>query len=261
MKIRFGAILVALTIFMSGCASTPQQPVYLSHDAIGSQSGSIGVAMTKLPKLDTHIPGANCLLCLAAASLANSTLTSHAQTLSYEDLPQQKVEVANLLRKKGANAVVIEDSLDVNALPDFGTKGANIALKDFSSLQQKYKIDKLLVIDITALGFIRTYSTYFPTSDPKALLRGAGYLVNLKNNTYDWYQPVDVIKSADQNWDEPPKFPGLTNAYYQALEIGKDDFLKPLAGDAVTAITKPVASTSVSSPVATNSAPAQSTVQ
>jgi hypothetical protein len=63
------------------------------------------------------------------------------------------------------------------------------------------------------------------------LLQGVGYIVNLKNNTYEWYLPVLVTKAADQNWDEPPKFPGLTNAYFQALEIGKDSFLRPLAGD------------------------------
>jgi len=84
-----------------------------------------------------------------------------------------------------------------------------------------------LVIDITALGFTRTYSAYIPTSDPKSLLRGAGYMVNLSNNTYEWYLPVVVSKGADRNWDEPPKFPALTNAYFQGLELGKDRFLEP----------------------------------
>ena len=84
------------------------------------------------------------------------------------------------------------------------------------------------MIDITALGFTRTYSAYIPTSDPKALLRGAGYIVNLNNNTYEWYMPVIITKSADKNWDEPTKFPGLTNAYFHALELGKDRFFEPL---------------------------------
>lgn len=86
-----------------------------------------------------------------------------------------------------------------------------------------------MVFNITTLGISRTYADYFPTSDPKALLQGSGYLVNLSNNTYEWYLPVNVTKSTDGNWDEPPKFPGLTNAYFQALEIGKDSFLKPFS--------------------------------
>jgi hypothetical protein len=28
--------------------------------------------------------------------------------------------------------------------------------------------------------------------------------------------------SAQGEWDEPPKFPGLTTAYYQAIELAKD---------------------------------------
>jgi len=117
----------------------------------------------------------------------------------------------------------------VGALSDYGTKGPNIAKKDFSALQKKYKVDRLLVIEIASLGFVRTYSAYIPTSDPKGVLQGSGYIVNLNSNTYEWYLPVNISKSADKNWDEPPKFPGLTNAYFQVLELGKDAFLQPFS--------------------------------
>ncbi len=260
MQTRFGLTLAAVAIFLGGCASTPQYAVSLSHDAVGTQAGHIGVAMTPMPKLDTQLPGADCLLCIAAASVMNSSLTSHAHTLTYEDLPQLKNQVAKLLREKGTDAVVIDESLDIDALPDFATKGQNIARKDFSPLGQKYKIDRLVVIDLTALGFIRTYSSYIPTSDPKALLKGTGYIVNLKNNTYDWYQPVTITKSADQNWDESPKYPGLTNAYFQVLELGKDSFLEPFAKEAA-APTPPAAASQQPVPTAALSAPAQSIPQ
>lgn len=244
MKISFGLILGAVALITSGCASVPQQPVSLSHNAIGSQAGRIGVAMTALPKHDTRLPGADCLLCLAAASIANSSLTSHTKTLPYEDLPKLKNKVADLLSKKGSNVTVIEEDLDVKSLKDFSSKEPNAAKKDFSPLRQKYNIDKLLVINITGIGFIRTYSAYIPTSDPQALLEGTGYLVDLDNNTYDWYQTVSITKGADQAWDEPPKFPGLTNAYFQALETGKDRFLEPFTADVVasTSSTKGLAS-------------------
>ena len=110
-------------------------------------------------------------------------------------------------------------------LPNFSSNAANATKKDFHGFQQKYAIDKLLVIDITTLGMLRNYSGYIPTSDPKGVLQGSGYLVNLKTNVYEWYLPVNVTKSAIGKWDEPPKFPGLTNAYFQAMEEGKDSFL------------------------------------
>ena len=217
---------VCAVVILGACATKPQQPVQLAPDAVGPQSGRIGVAMTKLPDVDTHLPGASCLLCMATAAAANSSLTDYAKTLSYEDLPELKNELAKLLAKKGANAIVISDAIDVDNLSSFSGEGTNVAKKDFSPVQQKYGVDKLLLIDITALGFQRTYSAYIPTSDPKGVFRGSASIVNLKSNTYEWYMPVQVLKSADKQWDEPPKFPGLTNAYYQALELGKDQLRK-----------------------------------
>ena len=85
------------------------------------------------------------------------------------------------------------------------------------------------MIEISELGFERTYAAYFPTGEPRAYLRGSGYMVNLANNTYDWYQPVEVRKGTDGKWDEPAAYPGLTNAYYQAIELGKDSYIKALA--------------------------------
>jgi hypothetical protein len=222
-----GIAVVAIAIALAGCASPPQNPVQLGATTLTTKTTRVGVAMSALPKVDTHLPGAGCLLCLAAASLANSTLTAHTRTLPYEELPKLKVDVAELLRKKGIDVTVIAEDLDTSKLPDHSAKGENIARKDYSSLRDKYKVDKLLVIEVSTLGVIRTYSAYIPTSDPKAVLNGIGYMVNLSNNTYEWYLPVNVTKSADRAWDEPPKFPGVTNAYFQTLEIGRDSFLKP----------------------------------
>lgn len=236
-KIRFSLILAAFAVLASGCATVNQMPVALTPNSIDTQAGRIGVVMTALPKTDTYLLGADCLLCMAVASGMNSKLTTHAATLPNEDLPQLKNEVSRLLRKNGTVVTLIEEDVDLKALPDFSTQGPNIAKKDFSSLQRKHQIDKLLVIDITRIGFERTYSGYIPTSDPKGVFAGLGYIVNLKTNTYDWYQPIHVTKSTDQAWDEPPKFPGLTNAYFQSLEIGKDQFLQPFV-DGVKVVNK-----------------------
>ncbi len=227
MKFRIAIAIAGASLFLAGCASPPQQPIELAGEALATGAGRLGIAMTKLPKVDTHLPGASCLLCIAVAAAANSSLTAHAQTLPVEELPQLKNEVADLLRKKGADVTVIAEDLNFETLPDSASKQPNAPPKDFSSLRQKYQMGKLLVIDITMLGVIRTDSAYVPTSDPKGVLQGRGFIVNLTNNTYEWYLPVSITKSTDGKWDEPPKFPGLTNAYFQSLELGRDSFLKP----------------------------------
>lgn len=227
MKMRFALALVAITTFLGGCASAPQLPLPVSKEVMSAKTAKVGVAMTALPKVDTQFPGAGCLLCLAAASLANNALTAHVQTLPYEDLPQLKDQVAKALRGKGLDARAIDEPLDLKNLPSFSSKEPNFATKDFSALKAKYQVDRLVIIDITAIGAWRDYSSYIPTSDPKAVLMGTGYMVNLSNNALEWYLPVAIRKSADQKWDEPPKFPGLTNAYFQAIELGKESFTQP----------------------------------
>lgn len=227
MRWNVGLVVVAVSVMLTGCAVKPQVPVGLTPTAVKADEGRVGVAMTALPKVDTEFPGASCLLCYAFASASNSTLTTHTNTLPHDDLATLKNELAELIRKKGADVVVIQEQIDLKAFPDNAKSGPGIAKKDFSQLQKKYGIEKLLVVEITSLGIVRTYSAYVPTSDPKGSLVGTGYLVNLKTHAYEWYRPVNILKSSENKWDEPPKFPGLTNAYFQALEMGKDQLREP----------------------------------
>ena len=227
MKLRF--VTVALTAsVLAGCVTPPQRAVPLS--TLDAHAGKVGVAMTALPTVDTYMPGAGCLLCLAAASVANSKLTAYSHTLPPEGMPELKNTIAELLRKKGVDAVVINDNLDLKALPKPKAKGPDVASRDFSALRAKYGVDHLVVIEFNELGFERPYASYVPTSDPKGVVAGVGYEVNLSSNTYEWYMPLDVQVSAEGKWDEPPKFPGLTNAYFQALEMSKDNLTKPFSG-------------------------------
>lgn len=215
-------------LFLTGCATKPQLPVALKPAALSAPGTRIGVAMTALPQVDTDFPGANCLLCIAAASMANSSLTTHAKTLGYEDLARLKALLAELIRKRGGEPVVIAEDIKFDAYPERKVgEGVDESRRDFSALQVKHKIDKLLLVNIYAIGFQRTYAAYFPTSDPKAILAGSGALIDLKTQKYDWYKPVAIVRASDGAWDEPPKFPGLSNAYFQMLELGKDEVLTP----------------------------------
>ena len=181
-----------------GCASSPQLPVSFTDNAL---SGRVGVVMTALPKVDTSFPGASCLLCLAAASTANSSLTKHTHLLNADDLLTLKDGIAGRLRKKGIDATVIAESLNVKQLKDFTGGGVNVAKKDFRDLKDKYKVDHLVVIDIASLGFVRNYSAYFSTGDPAAQLTGTVSVVNLSTNAYDFYAQIDEFKGAEGNWD------------------------------------------------------------
>jgi len=228
MKTYLAVALCLATLLLGACATAPQSPVSLTSDAL-SHGTRVGVAMTKMPKVDTEFPGAGCLLCLAAASVANSSLTSYTHTLNPEELPKLKDKVADLVRKKGGDVevIVVAEDLDVRQLKKFDGSGTNLAKQNFGPLKDKYKVDKLIVIDIAELGFVRNYASYIPTGEPRAELHGTLSMVNLSSNAYELYVPLQLEKTAEGAWDEAPKFPGLTNAYYQVLELGKDAVTSP----------------------------------
>jgi hypothetical protein len=216
---------VAATLLLTGCATPQQMPVTMSKTALQTQGTRVGVAMSKLPKVDTSFPGAGCLLCYAAASAANSSLTTHTQALPSDDVARFKTDIAEVLRKKGHEVTVIDESLQIDALPK--TDGApGKSRRDFASLRSKYNVDKLIVLEISELGITRTYASYIPTGEPQSIIQGSGYMVNLADNSLEWYQPLREVRSADGKWDEP-SFPGLTNAYFQVIEGARDSVLKP----------------------------------
>jgi hypothetical protein len=219
--------LVVALVQLTGCASNPQLPVSFGDNALAAHSGRVGVAMTAMPKVDTSFPGADCLLCLATAATANSSLTRHTHMLTGDELLTIKGGIADRLRKKGVDAVVIAENLNIRQLKDFSGGGVNIAKKDFRPLKDQYKVDHLVLIDITRLGFVRNYAAYISRGDPIAELDGTLAVVNLATNAYDFYQEINQSKGSEGGWDEPPDFPGLTNAYYAVIESGKDAVQQP----------------------------------
>lgn len=230
-SVRLVAIL-GFSLVLGACATRVQLPVELSPAAMApSPQERVGVAMAKLPKAGLSLPGADCLLCIMAAQGMNSALGKHTDTLGPEDLLPLKDEIAVALRKKGLTPVVIAEEIEVAKLADAPLPDSvpNAVGKDFAPFKQKYGVTKLIVVQVNQLGFERTYASYFPTGDPKGVVRGVGYMVDLSKNTYVWYRPISVLKAADGAWDEPTKFPGLTNAYFQAMENARSMVLQPFS--------------------------------
>lgn len=246
MKLAVAAVLATVLLVGSGCSTPRQQPIPLPAQALQAGSGRIGVAMTALPKVDVHLPGTGCAACAIAATAANAQLLLHAATLPADELAGLRDEAAALLRRKGLLAVVIDEPVvaahlpprgisrgskpqrDRQALPDRDTLRKFIRI-DLSAVQDKHQLDRLLLIDITELGFVRSYSTLVPLGAPRAVLRGSVYLVDLKSASLQAYQPIEMLQEAEGRWDEPPRYPGLSLAFFQALELGRDSLLAPLA--------------------------------
>lgn len=173
---------------------------------------------------ETYIVGASCLLCYGVASAANSSLDKQLKTLPKEDIENLKHDIFNVLKNKKIKTINLENNIDIGKLKKFKSKEQNTSKKDHT-IYKSDSIDYLLVININMLGAYRSYSSYIPTMDPVAILSGTIYLIDLNSNKYIWYKPFDYRKASSLEWDEPPMFPGMTNAYYEVITTGKDDIL------------------------------------
>lgn len=228
-----GRIAAVVVLALGGCAVPVQKPVSLPSDFFSSgpaKSGPVGVVMMEMPAPDTQFPGAGCLLCIGVANAAHAQLTDQVKTFSVDEVKALRAEAVALLKKKGLDAREIAEMPKPSDFPDLpAVEGVNRSRKDYTALGQKHGVQRLLVIRVTALGVWRSYSAYVPTDVPRATVMGEVAMVQLGTHTLEWLAPIRTARAAEGNWDEPPKFPGLTNAYYQAIESAKDLVLKPLS--------------------------------
>ncbi len=223
MNIRNLLAGIAVAMSLAACQTTPQYPIALSKDKLAAQKGRVAVAI-HATKPDLYLPGASCLLCIGVATAANSSLNTYSKTLNTDEMLAVKTELVELLRKKGVDAVALDGQIDLYKLPDLKL-GVNMATKDYTSAAKGF--DHLIVVNVQQLGFVRNYAAYVPTSDAKATVSGFAFMVDLKTNAYEWFDQVQILRSADGAWDEGGSFPGLTNAYFQAIEQAKDRMKAP----------------------------------
>ena len=218
-------ILLLVFGFLAGCAAPPQKPIVMEKNYLQTGTKKVGVVLTEIPKPDVHLPGADCLLCMATAEMANSSLSDHVDKLIPDDFKLVESELIKQLKAKGINIVAIDDPIKLTELPEFESQKEGVAKYDYRGFRNKYGISHLLVITVNSIGMERKYSSYVPVDVPRAVVNGVSYLVDLSDNSYKWYKHVKINKSASGNWDEPPSYPALTNAFYQAIELGREDIL------------------------------------
>lgn len=225
---KYLSVLLSICVlFVTGCASVPQQQaVDLNLNAVPKQQ-KIGVYVSPIPKISTSFPGAGCLLCLGAASLANSSLTKQVETFQAEELAKTSANVIAQLKAKGYEVVTISTLIPEKKLPKVKPVAGSTISRDYAAYKTQYGVDQLLVVNFFNVGVVRQYSSYVPVSAPHAAVSAQFYMIDLANNSYSLFAPINILKAADGEWDAPPNFPAMTNAFYQAEEEAVDFLRKP----------------------------------
>ena len=223
------AVTVMALVILSGCSSRMIAPVPMNNSMWAEKEPQIAVAMTTVPASEMVYPGADCLLCLGAAAAMNSSLSSHSETFDLTDIKNLKAELVQELSQSGKNVVMIDEPIKIKDLEDNKSELPNSSIKDYSTIGLGDNISHLLLVDLDFVGIRRNYASYVPTSDPFANIKGRAFLLDLSDNTFKWYLPFDVNQFTEGEWDEPDQnFPGLTNSYYQAIEVVKGQIKTPL---------------------------------
>lgn len=225
---KYLSIAVAICVlFVTGCASVPQQSsVNLDLNLIPKEQ-KIGLYVSPIPKITTWFPGANCLLCMGAASLANSSLTKQVETFQAEELAKTQAAITQQLKAKGYDVVVISSLIPEKKLAKIKPAVGSTIAKNYSAYKTQHGVDQLLVVNFSTVGVVRQYSSYIPNGAPQATVAAQFYMIDVARNAYNLYSPINIVKSADGEWDAPPVFPAMTNAFYQSEEEAVDLLKKP----------------------------------
>lgn len=216
------ALIVTLALVLTACGSTPQPTVQLQSNQVGTDKK---VAFVYVGPEDTaattHIYGAGCLLCYGVASALTSSLDKHLEgTIDATELNALKDLVIQEYRQYNSDMQVVTLNTPINKLKKF--KGElGFAEKDFRPLKDTLNADVLVVFELYEHGAYRSFSEYIPNGDPQGYVSGKLYTVDLSTNAYIQYLVIDQKVQPEGLWDEPPTFPGVTNAYYQAIENAK----------------------------------------
>ncbi|HEX7026031.1 MAG TPA: hypothetical protein VF268_02220, partial [Gammaproteobacteria bacterium] len=165
---RIGFIAVIGVLF-SGCA-TIQKPVALQPQFWADSSKTIGIFVTELPKADTHSVGSQGLLDVAINQSAAKGIRGHLQSMPFEPFKEELTQVfSKALAEKGFQTKVVD--IDLKALKEAkkpkGTKaqkGVQYNHIYLAPLKQDQSIDLLLLIEANAVGTIRSYYGFIPTS-------------------------------------------------------------------------------------------------
>ncbi len=232
MKIKL-ILLLALVAIGTGCATAPQDPIALTKDFY-DEPAKVAIYQKSFPETASMtMPGASCLLCMAAAAVANDAVSGHTKTLSTEELSTAVKGMEAALEEQGMGVEWVDIEEPMQRLPRFKSpEESDYPREDYRGLREVVDADHLMVIEFGHIGVERTYANYVPTSSPQGAVTGTLYMVDLNTNEYYLFDPIHVRVPVEGDWKEPPEFPGVTMAYFEALERAKIQIGNALAGKA-----------------------------
>jgi len=232
MKNLFRLTAVSALVALVGCA-TPQPPVALDQSFYTQEGKTVGVMLKVPEKPGLALEGNIGLLDYAIISAATSSLSDNIESQDLGEFVAVSEDLSHSLEGQGFKVVRLQAPEKEPKLAKFKDPDSKdqtyFAAKDHRGMAGQYQVDYLLELTATRAGLARPYYGFVPTDSPRAVFDVHGELIDLSNNQLLWFATMPHAAYADGEWDEGPKFPGLTNSYYVVMNKARQDVIGALA--------------------------------
>lgn len=205
----------ALTIFLGGCATAPQ--IGLKQEFWQQKEAGIGIVLQQVPQMDMFSAGNQGILDIAISRGVNGAIIDKLRASDVPRLKQIPANIEKQLVNRGFNVKVLENSIDMDKLPDFKGDTSTHAKKDFRSLKQP-GVDRLMVVTVRNVGIQRGYYGFIPLGAPTTIVNISGFLVDLNTNALLWNHAATGSDPIQDPWDAPPEFSNVIAAVTQTKD-------------------------------------------
>ncbi|MCF5164968.1 hypothetical protein GIW45_13010 [Pseudomonas congelans] len=216
------AVTLLACLTLTGCAHV-QPPVALDQQFWNAKEPTIGVAITVVPQPVLALTGNQGLLDLAINTGVNSKLSGNVEKWQVRDLNTLPDVIVAKLQAKGYKVKRINEPVDLKVYKEVSFR-EGYTVRDFTPIKATYGVDRLLLVNVQVTGATRSYYSVVPTSVPMAQVGGQGMLVDLSDNKLLWFKPFTVVQAAQGEWDEPT-YANLTNAFYQTMDMSRQQMI------------------------------------
>jgi len=215
------ALFLACVVALAGCGGSKQYRVKAQDEIWTEKEDVIGVVLTAPDKFGFYAEGTATNLDITIINGLMRKLRAHLASLDTAEVFALDKRAQEKLKEHDLRVVRHEGKIDFDDLKNFTPpdKEVEYSLTDLRPLKEEYGYDKILLINFTdyKFGISRPYDGFTATGDPYASLVGIAQIVDLESNRLLWYYVFDISKFVEGDWDQPPEYPGLTQAIYDAV--------------------------------------------
>ena len=212
-----------MLLTMVGCANKFEN-IELC-DSVLKKPSSVVIIQNNTPVPQFHKTGGQGLLDVAINNMMTNSAAERVAEIDTQAVINERYikPFAAAFRNKSFSVSQHLEPLDFTKLSAYQGDCDTCAALDFTAINRGTgNAEMALVLETHAVGVIRDYYGFIPTSSPQGYAKVTVYLVCLKDNSVLGRYHVEAKANVDGNWDTPPDYIELAEASRVALASALD---------------------------------------